>query len=73
MKRDNNLIVVTDLKNGKKKYFTKDKYVCEFIGCSSIALPKVKANKSDKFSKDWRYGIEDCSDIQWKDIDNLPE
>ena len=71
MKRNNNLIVITNLNNGTKKYFTKDKYVCEWIGCSDKALPTDKNNTSLKFSRDWKYSIEDCSKVKWEDIDNL--
>ena len=71
MKRDNNLIVITNLQTGEKKYFTKDKYVMEWIGCSDKALPTIKSNSSSKFSRFYKYSVEDCSKVKWEDIDNL--
>ena len=71
MKRDNNLIVITNLQTGEKKYFTKDKYMMEWIGCSDKALPTIKSNSSSKFSRFYKYSVEDCSKVKWEDIDNL--
>lgn len=68
MKQDNMLIAITNLKTGDKKYFTKDKYVMEWIGCSQCALPAVKTNTSMKYSHDWKYSLEWGGDIPWKEI-----
>ncbi len=70
MKRDNNLIKLTNLKTGECNYFTNDSYVMVYIGCSQGALPQIKSGKSLKFPN-WKYEIVDASEIKWKDINNI--
>ena len=69
MKRDNNLIKVTNLKTGEYKYFTNDSYVMVYIGCSQGAIPQIKSGKSLKFPN-WKYEIVDGSNILYKNINN---
>lgn len=69
MKRDNNLIKLTNLETGEYKYFTSDTYVMVHIGCSQGAMPQIKSGRSLKFSN-WKYEIIDGSDILYKNINN---
>ena len=67
MKRDNFLIRVQNTETNETKYFTKDTYVLNYIGCSQAALPGIKAGTARKFSN-WKYDVIDGSMILWKDI-----
>ena len=60
------IIVITNLQTGEKKYFTKDKYVMELIGCSDKALPTIKSNSSSKFSRFYKYWLKIVAKLNWK-------
>lgn len=70
MKRDNNLIKITNGKTGESRYFTKDSLAMAWIGCSITSMPLVKANNSPKYDY-ILYEIVDGSYILYKDIDNI--
>ena len=42
MKRDNNIIRLTNSETGEVFYFTKDYYVQICIGCTQSAMPLIK-------------------------------
>ena len=67
MKKNNNLIRITNNVTGEARYFTKDFYVCKWIGCSPTSLIGITSNNSRKFP-DWEYEIVDGSNILYKDI-----
>ena len=70
MKRDNNLIQITNTQTGEVRYFTKDSYAQSYIGCSVTAMPAIKGNKSRDF-KHIKYELIDGSEIKYKDINIL--
>lgn len=70
MKKNNNLIRVTNKVTGEARYFTKDFYVCKWIGCSPTSLIGITSNNSRKFP-DWKYEIVDGSNILYKDINRI--
>ena len=70
MKKDNNVIKITNLKNNEVRYFTKEYYVMIYIGCSQAAMPNIKAGKSRDFSH-IKYEIVDGGNIMYKDINIL--
>lgn len=70
MKKDNNVIRITNLETGEVRYFTKDHYVMLYVGCSQAAMPTIKAGRSRDFSN-IKYDIVDGSDIKYKDINIL--
>lgn len=70
MKKNQNLIKVTNEDTGEYRYFTKDSYVMAWIGCSVTALLQIRGNKSLKYSN-YKYEIVDGSEIKWKDINIL--
>ena len=67
MKKDNNVIQITNNETGEVKYFTKDTYVQNYIGCSQTAMPLIKAGKSKQYSY-IKYEIVDGSEILYKYI-----
>ena len=70
MKKDNNLIKVTNKVTGEARYFTKDIYVCKCIGCSTTSLIGIISNNSRKYPE-WKYEIVDGSNILYKDINRI--
>lgn len=70
MKRDNNLIRITNTKTNESRYFTKDSIAMGWIGCSLTSMPLVKSNNSPKFNY-IKYEIVDGSNILYKDINNI--
>lgn len=70
MKQNNNLIKISNILTGEVKYFTKDSYVREHIGCSISALTQIKSGGSPKY-QNWKYQIIDGSEIKYKDINIL--
>ena len=70
MKKDNNVIRITNMETGEIKYFTKDTYVQNYIGCSQTAMPLIKAGKSRQYSY-IKYEIVDGGEIKYKDINIL--
>ena len=68
MKKNNNLIKLTNLSTGEVHYFTKDSYVIRTIGCSQLAMPTIKFNRSPKYSSEWKYEIIDGGDLLYKNI-----
>ena len=70
MKKNNNLIKITNTFNNEIKYFTIESYVMKYIGCSQGALPLVRRNNSRAY-KGYLYEIVDGSNIMYKDINNL--
>ena len=71
MKLDQNLIRVTNERTGDVRYFTKDSYVCQYIGCAPITLNQIKSGKSMGKYRDFVYDVVDGSMILWKDINKL--
>lgn len=67
MKKNNNIIKITNTENGEIRYFTKDTYIQNYIGCSQTAMPLIKAGRSRQYSH-IKYEIVDGSMILWKDI-----
>lgn len=72
MKKDNNLIRITNSETGEVKYFTKDTYVQNYIGCTQASLPSIKAGTSKKFTA-YKYDIVEGSEIKWKDINEITQ
>lgn len=70
MKRDNNLIKITNTKTGESRYFTKDSIAMTWIGCSLASMQLVKGNKCTKFNY-IKYEIVDGGDILYKNINNV--
>ena len=70
MKRDNNLIKITNIMSGESRYFTKDSIAQSWIGASQTSMTLIKANNSSKFSY-IRYEIVDGSNILYKNINNV--
>ena len=70
MKKDNNVIQITNNETGEVKYFTKYTYVQNYIGCSQTAMPLIKAGRSKQYSH-IKYDIVDGSMILYKDINIL--
>lgn len=70
MKTNNNLIKITNILTKEVKYFTKDSYVCKYIGCSNTALSGVISGNSPKY-QNWKYEIVDGSEIKYKNINIL--
>ena len=70
MKRDNNLIKITNKVTGEARYFTKDFYVCKWVGCTTTSLTGIISNNSRKYP-DWKYEIIDGSNILYKDINRI--
>jgi len=69
-KFNNNLIRIINSEIGETKYFTKETYVMNYIGCSQAAMPKIRTNKSRDYAY-INYEIVDGSEIKWKDINIL--
>lgn len=67
MKRDENLICVTNKDTGESRFFTKDAYAALWIGCSPAGLNLIKVGSTRKFPQ-WQYEIKYAGDILWKDI-----
>lgn len=70
MKRDNNIIKVTNTKTGEVRYFLKDTYVQYWIGCSQTAMPLIKGGRSRDYAY-IKYEITDGSEVKYKDINNV--
>lgn len=70
MKKDNNLIKITNVLTKEVRYFTKDSYVREYIGCSVTALTQLKSGGSPKY-QNWKYELVDGGEIKYKDINIL--
>ena len=70
MKRDNFLMKFTNTDTGESRYFTKDSYAQQWIGCSISGLSQIKSQTSLKY-KQWEYELVDGSDIQYKYINIL--
>ena len=70
MKKDNNLIKVTNKVTGEARYFTKDFYVCKWVGCTTTSLTGIISNNSRKYH-DWKNEIVDGSNILYKDINRI--
>ena len=70
MKRDNNLIKITNMKTGESRYFTKDSIAQSWIGASQSTMVGIKANNSNKFDY-IKYEIVDGSEILYKNINNV--
>ena len=70
MNKENNLIKITNNVTGEARYFTRDIYVCKWIGCSVTSLSGIIANNSRKYTK-WKYEIVDGSNILYKDINRI--
>lgn len=70
MKKDNNVIQITNMKTSEVRYFTKDSYVQYYVGCTQAAMPLLKANCSKKFPY-IKYEIVDGSNVLYKDINNV--
>lgn len=70
MKRDNNLIKITNNKTGESRYFTKDSIAMSWIGCSLSSMQLIKGNNSPKFNY-IKYELVDGSNILYKDINNV--
>jgi len=70
MKRDNNLIKITNTKTGEFRYFTKDSIAQSWIGASQSSMVGIIANNSNKFNY-IKYEIIDGSNILWKDINRI--
>ena len=70
MKKDNNLIKVTNKVTGEARYFTRDFYVCKWVGCTATSLTGIISNNSRKYSN-WKYEIVDGSNILYKDINRI--
>lgn len=70
MKRDNNVIQITNTETGEVHYFTKDTYVQHCIGCTQSAMPLIKAGKSVRFPQ-WKYEIVDGGEIKYKYINKI--
>lgn len=68
--KDNNLIKITNNVTGEVRYFTKDIYVCKWIGCPIPSLTGIIANNSRKYVN-WKYEIVDGSNILYKDINKI--
>ena len=71
MKKNNNLIKITNTFNNEIKYFTTESNVVKYIGCSQGALPLLRSNKSRAY-KGYVYEIVDGSNIMYKYINDLP-
>lgn len=71
MKFDQNLIKITNAENGDVRYFTKDSYACQYIGCAPITLNQIKSGKSAGKYKRYKYEVTDGSMILWKDINRI--
>ena len=69
-KYSNDLIQITNNETGEVKYFTKDTYIQNYIGCSQTAMPLIKAGRSKQYSH-IKYEIIDGSEIKYKDINIL--
>ena len=70
MNKENNLIKITNKVTGEARYFTRDIYVCKWIGCSVTSLSGIIANNSRKYTK-WKSEIVDGSNILYKDINRI--
>ncbi len=70
MKKNNNVIRITNTETGEIKYFTKDTYVQNYIGCSQTSMPLIKAGKSRNYAN-FKYEIVDGGEIKYKDINIL--
>lgn len=70
MKRDNNVIRITNTETGEVRYFTKDTYVQIYISCSQTAMPLIKAGKSRAYAN-YKYEIVDGGELKYKDINIL--
>lgn len=70
MKKNNNVIRITNLENGEVKYFTKDSYVQIHIGCTQTAMPLIKAGKSRVYAN-YKYEIVDGGELKYKEINIL--
>lgn len=70
MKKDNNIIRITNNETGEVKYFTKDTYVQNYVGCSQTAMPLIKAGKSRDY-RHIKYELVDGAEIKWGDINIL--
>ena len=57
MKRDNNIIRLTNSETGEVFYFTKDYYVQICIGCTQSAMPLIKVGKSVRFPRSPRTAL----------------
>lgn len=67
MKRDNFLMKFTNEDTGEYRYFTKDSYARQWIGCSITALGQIQSGTSLKY-KNWKYELVDGSEIKYKYI-----
>ena len=70
MKKNNNVIKITNLENGEVKYFTKDTYVQIYIGCTQTAMPLIKAGRSRVYAN-YKYEIVDGGELKYKEINIL--
>lgn len=67
MKRNNNLIKISNIETGEVRYFTKDSYVQHYVACSQSAVTAIKTGKSRDYTY-IKYEIVDGSNIKYKDI-----
>lgn len=70
MKKDNNLIRITNSETGEVFYFTKDYCIKMRIGCTQSAMPLIKDGNSVCLHQ-WKYEIVDGSNILYKDINKI--
>ena len=70
MKRDNNLIQITNNKTGEIRYFTKNSRAQAWIGCSQPAMMMVIGNRCPKYNF-IRYEIVDGAKVLYENIDNI--
>lgn len=65
MKRNNNLLKVTNLKTNETWWCTKTTYVGKIIGCTPAAV------FCEKYKNDYKVEILDGSEVKWKDINKI--
>lgn len=62
MKRDNNLIKVTNLKTNEVWWCTKTTYASRIMNCTPASV------FLDKYKDDFNVVLVDGSEVKWKDI-----
>ena len=70
MKRDNNVIRITNLETGDVYYFTKDYCIKFFIGYNQSDIALIKDIETVCLHQ-WKYEIVDGSNILYKDINKI--
>lgn len=71
MKKNNNLIKITNIEKNEVKYFTKDSYVIRYIGCTQGSLASIRSGHSRDYNQ-FIYEIVDGSDVVYKNINDIP-